>query len=393
MTEDFKEETPSEAAGSDGDFEADLAHKRKSKSPGIARDHDAKRKENDDIDSTEDIAKQYKKFKAAPKYNLYSEEVYCVCRKPDRGELMVGCDGCEEWFHFKCMKINIKHQKLIHQFFCRFCQWQGKGVTRWHRKCRMPTCYNPVRKTEKSKYCSEECGLQFLRARLAGSLTLTQSDIKLVLTSCTTRADLVQMGKEFPELPEVRELDMDKLPGYIRDELTENAALKERINDILRVQELRADFLVKIHDKIKLINSKLQEKVEPSAGSDDAKKAKKKKSKLRRIDLCCFDAKIADEVPEADYERVVKLDDVYTAFQEEIDEIVSHYTEDGAENYTGSVCLTDRRKCLRHNGWLSLLNDQVWKKQAELEDLLEKLQKQSDATLRDYSIQKYEADV
>ena len=28
------------------------------------------------------------------------EELYCVCRRPfDEKRFMIGCDGCEEWFH------------------------------------------------------------------------------------------------------------------------------------------------------------------------------------------------------------------------------------------------------------------------------------------------------
>ena len=30
------------------------------------------------------------------------EPVYCICRKPDRGDLMVQCDTCTEWFHGSC---------------------------------------------------------------------------------------------------------------------------------------------------------------------------------------------------------------------------------------------------------------------------------------------------
>ena len=27
------------------------------------------------------------------------EEVFCVCNQPDTGALLMGCDGCDEWFH------------------------------------------------------------------------------------------------------------------------------------------------------------------------------------------------------------------------------------------------------------------------------------------------------
>lgn len=394
MADQVKEETPFDAA-SDPEYEADLARKRKSKSPSVFREHDTKRsKDNDDIDPTEDIAKQYKKFKAAPKYNLYSEEVYCVCRKPDHGgELMVGCDGCEEWFHFKCMKLNLKNQKLIDSFFCKFCQWQGKGVTRWNRKCRLPTCHNPVRKNEKSKYCSDECGLQYLGSKLTGSSVMSPNDIKLVITYCANYEDLAKMGHEFPELPEVRQLDLDKLPPQIRQELTNNTVQQEKIVELLKAAELRGDYLAKIREKVKLLNEKLQQKVEPGADAEDNKKSKKKKSKLRKIDLCYFNPNLAEECSKDEYEKVAQLCDVYATFKTEIDDIVANYTEEGAPEYTGPVCLKDRRKCLKHNGWLNLLIDQAWKRRTELEQLLSQFQQYRADALRDYSILKYEADV
>ena len=30
----------------------------------------------------------------------YGKEYYCpVCSDPDDGSFMIGCDGCDEWFH------------------------------------------------------------------------------------------------------------------------------------------------------------------------------------------------------------------------------------------------------------------------------------------------------
>ncbi len=29
--------------------------------------------------------------------------VYCYCRYADDGQGMVGCDGCEDWFHIRCI--------------------------------------------------------------------------------------------------------------------------------------------------------------------------------------------------------------------------------------------------------------------------------------------------
>ena len=48
--------------------------------------------------------------------------VYCHCRKPDDGKLMIGCRGCNEWFHGKCVGILTKEvSKEIGEYFCDNC--------------------------------------------------------------------------------------------------------------------------------------------------------------------------------------------------------------------------------------------------------------------------------
>lgn len=32
---------------------------------------------------------------------------YCLCRGPNDGSFMVGCDTCEEWFHGACVKLKV----------------------------------------------------------------------------------------------------------------------------------------------------------------------------------------------------------------------------------------------------------------------------------------------
>jgi len=36
----------------------------------------------------------------------YSKEYFCpVCGDPDDGSFMIGCDGCDEWYHGRCVGI------------------------------------------------------------------------------------------------------------------------------------------------------------------------------------------------------------------------------------------------------------------------------------------------
>lgn len=367
------------------DTDLDLCRKRKSKSPSLVLDH--KRLKEEDVETTDDIAKQYKRFKAASKYNLNSEELYCICRKPDHGgELMVGCDGCEEWFHFKCMKINPQYKTLISSFYCKFCQWRDIGQTLWNRKCRRAGCFEPIKKNERSKYCSEECGLRFLRTKLKESDALPQEHIKFAITYNETYDQLTQMGIQFPELPEVKMLEMDTLPSKICSELKEYEAEAKKVQSQYEMVATKGLFLPKIKDKIQIINEKLQQKFEPQEG--EGSKKGKKKPKAKKIDLCCFEKTLDKLLPKEQYNAIA--DNVYEAFKEEIDEIVRSYTPEGFNDYQGDLCLRDRRKCLRHNGWYSLLTDKVWKTQSELETLLRNLDERKAETLRNYSIKKYE---
>ncbi|XP_028398444.1 CXXC-type zinc finger protein 1-like isoform X2 [Dendronephthya gigantea] len=50
------------------------------------------------------------------------EVLYCVCRRPDVDQFMIGCDACDEWYHGSCIGITKKDAKKIKQFFCHSCQ-------------------------------------------------------------------------------------------------------------------------------------------------------------------------------------------------------------------------------------------------------------------------------
>lgn len=382
-----KEDTPF----TDAAFDSDAVRKRKSKSPSLVEPKKSKAEEDPD---TEDIAKQYKRFQNAPKFNLNSEELYCICRKPDNGTLMISCDGCEEWFHTRCMKIESLHLGLLDKFYCKFCQWKGKGTTRWLRKCRSPSCSKAARTSVQSKYCSEECGLAFLGAKLEGLRKFTKTDVNFVINYCGTHLDLERLGLQFPELQSVLLLDMAQFPPEVREMVVEidnqYTALQTELQVVLR----NKDYLQLIKSRNEVINERANLLVADGADADSTKKGKKKRAKLKKTDLCCFDAAVRNavdtSVESAHHKLLEPKGTVYDKFQTEIDEALRMFE---TENLTGgAICLVDRRKCLRHNGWYNLLQDQVWKRLLELEDALERLKRRKDSALREYSISVYEKD-
>lgn len=337
----------------------------------------------------EEIAKQYLEFSLAPKYNLNSEEVYCTCRRPDHGgELMVSCDGCDNWFHFKCMGIDPDYRQLIDRFFCKFCEWQELGYTKWKRVCRKPGCLNPIRKEQKSKYCSDECGMLYMADRLKDLNALSRAEIKFLINFCKTKPELTQLGETFPELPEIANNELDKLPSDITLDLNSVKDKITRIEDELSYFDLKLKYLLKIKQKNELINSKL---TEIDGSSEEAQKGKKKKSKAK-TDLCYFDLRLYEQLPREVYQKALATEDVYESFKEEIDGIVEFYQQKDPETtlYNGKVCLCDRRKCLKHNGWWNLLADQLWKQLRELQEQLGSLEQAKQDKLRAYSINIYE---
>ncbi|EDW56461.1 GM20479 [Drosophila sechellia] len=49
-------------------------------------------------------------------------QAYCICRSSDCSRFMIGCDGCEEWYHGDCIGITEKDAEHIKQYYCRRCK-------------------------------------------------------------------------------------------------------------------------------------------------------------------------------------------------------------------------------------------------------------------------------
>lgn len=236
--------------------EYELSYKRKRSSPPVSSTSLTSKRFKlsspvlENIEETEEeLAKQYKKFTNAPKYDLNSEEVFCICRKPDGGEIMIACDGCEEWFHFRCMNVNPELSHLISKFYCKFCKWKGQGRTQWKRKCRLEGCYEPIR-TE-SKYCSEEHGKEFIRQAILGSRRSSQDLLTEVVKDVIgfvngNHEKLMSLGSKFPEWEEVNQYNKDQsnletFPEDVRLQLQKIGKRLENVTAEIDEQKHRMD--------------------------------------------------------------------------------------------------------------------------------------------------------
>ncbi|XP_071503138.1 uncharacterized protein [Diadema antillarum] len=64
-----------------------------------------------------DVPKGSKSSAAALK-----DAVFCFCRRPYTGAFMVMCDGCQEWYHGRCVNVSPEEGTHIDKYFCPVCR-------------------------------------------------------------------------------------------------------------------------------------------------------------------------------------------------------------------------------------------------------------------------------
>lgn len=50
-----------------------------------------------------------------------ANKMYCLCRAPFHSE-MIGCDTCDEWFHFSCVGLSKAAAERCDRYVCVRCQ-------------------------------------------------------------------------------------------------------------------------------------------------------------------------------------------------------------------------------------------------------------------------------
>ena len=58
--------------------------------------------------------------KIIPNSSTKYDDVYCICCTPtNAGETYIGCEICEDWFHYECVNLNPKSK--IEEYVCKTC--------------------------------------------------------------------------------------------------------------------------------------------------------------------------------------------------------------------------------------------------------------------------------
>jgi len=108
------------------------------------------------------------------------DKLYCVCKtRYDEGRVMIACDRCDEWYHTQCVNMPDLEIDLVDQFICPPCiesnlelHLQTTYRKRCHRGLHHPNPSSPeachkAARGDFSKYCSDECGVQFMKTKIA----------------------------------------------------------------------------------------------------------------------------------------------------------------------------------------------------------------------------------
>ncbi|KAH0607115.1 uncharacterized protein H6S33_003103 [Morchella sextelata] len=267
-----------------------------------------------------------------PKYNAEGMELYCVCRKPDSGKWMIGCDGCEDWFHGECINVAEKDGDLIDKYFCPRCEVSGHGITTWKRKCRLPVCRRPAqvdKRPKPSKYCCDEHGIQFFKLQTAAQLSrpaISSSELAVVANGVSSATEFRRIGYRMPT-PPLSDENFRDYPEEI-ERLVAIAKERESLKNQRHLVEDRGRYLDWTHQRAKRIHEEL--KADPE-------------SRNVGKEICGYDERFA-------------LGEVEWAAWRNSEEGKEVFKEERIPGREG-VCL--KKKCEKHGPWRPLFMEEA----------------------------------
>lgn len=312
--------------------------------PRKKRTEDVEPKSDDDAAPSTDSQAYFSN--TAPRVDADGNDLFCICRKGDLGKWMIGCDGCDEWYHGDCVNVSKLDEDLIDQFFCPRCHKDGHGNTIWKRKCRLADCRQPAREiviegedatmtssvapshVSAWRYCSREHGVAYFQDRVEQAL-ISKRQMKSLVMATTNVGEFQMLGNTAP-----------KIDGIVSDieekRLQEMTTERERIHEGLRKLEARMSCLNDMQERAMRVNTAL--------------KARKEK------DICGYDERLS-----------IQDNDLDTLIQS------NGFVDSLLGSTTDKLCTVLAKKCNRHAGWHGIKFDIYTLEGENLRDDLDRL--------------------
>ncbi|KAG6289044.1 hypothetical protein E4U09_005221 [Claviceps aff. purpurea] len=73
----------------------------------------------------EPVSREVTPEQGAARFGDRSRQVFCICRKIEAG-MMIECELCHEWYHYKCLKIARGKVKEDDKYTCPICDYREK---------------------------------------------------------------------------------------------------------------------------------------------------------------------------------------------------------------------------------------------------------------------------
>lgn len=319
----------------DHDYAPKSKSRRKKNSTKTKKKRDRAVEHGDECEEESDRGHDHEAYfnGTAPRLDANGDDVFCICRRGDLGKWMIGCDGCDEWYHGECVNVSKKDERLMDKFFCPRCEKTSRGSTTWKRKCRLPGCREPALEkvlhpqlggamqhgSHPSKYCSQEHGLEFFQLRVSQALISRREIVSLLVTAGSDVSVFKTLGDAAPPLPAS---DTEKLSSADLERLERNQGRRATVqSDISRLKRM-IEFLSAVRDRAMRVNTSLKARKEKEICGTDFR-------------LTLQDSELAEILSQPDF--------------------LSTVTTSGAID--DNLCQVTTKKCFRHAEWYQIKLD------------------------------------
>lgn len=302
------------------------------------------------------------------------KKLYCICKTPyDESRVMIACDKCDEWYHTACVDLSEAELELIDQFVCPVCQSLNPGmVSSYKMRCfrgassaqpSSPSACNKAARLPLSKYCSDECGMAHVRARLD---KYNSGGSKAEPLWHAVKASRKIEGATTPALQFARDLahamDIDDHPAV--NGITVNGKSMPRVNGHGHAQT------VKQLDELRALLAGIATERDAVLRALDYVHARERlidfaADRSERLGECGWDERLL--FSDSEWQRWIEREDADGGAW-----LLSSSDDSDSAGETGWWC-TGKKKCERHGGWQKLRVTEVEAEKYLKNQLLDKL--------------------